>query len=62
MRFILFIVLAAGCSRTSARVAPPAPTTMAEASSCEGEPPAPRVIEVEVKQPAKNVFDLGACR
>jgi hypothetical protein len=60
MRYILFILLATGCSRPATPVAPPAPTTTA-AATCRPDVPAPFEIKVEIKKP-RAAFAREACR
>jgi hypothetical protein len=65
MRFILAALLVTGCARTAPPVTPvaaAAPTTTAAAATCGLDEPAPLEIKVEVKQPAKHLFDREACR
>ncbi len=58
MRFILFVMFATACSHPAVdAVSPALPTT-----TCGLDAPAPIEIKLEVKKPAKHVFDREVCR
>lgn len=64
MRFILFILLVTGCSRTATPVVPIAtPATTTAVATCGFDEPSlvEIKVEVEVEKPAKSVFDREAC-